>query len=125
MAATKYPWDEQIAGARKAAVARAKAEKEAEEPSDAFNLTIEECYVRILVAMFALGVGVGLGVMPDGMAIWIRLRMPAKAEDPRAGHVAFVAHSDPQTVWQKAVQALESSAQSNWWKPDRFATPTG
>ena len=73
--------------------------------------------------MYTSGVGVGLGVMPDGMAIWIRLRVPEKSKDPRAGQVAFVAHNDPEVVWQKAVQALESSVTSNWWKPDRFASP--
>lgn len=121
--ATKMPWDAELKDARKAAVERAKEAVVEEAPTDAFGLTVEECYIRILVAMFTSGVGVGLGVMPDGMAIWIRLRVPEKATDPRAGHVAFVAHSDPQVVWQKAVQALESPVESNWWKPDRFASP--
>jgi len=122
---TKMPWDEELKDARKAAVARAKEETQPDEPTDAFGLTVEECYVRLAVSMFASGLGLGMGVMPDGMALWIRLRMPSKAKDPRAGMVAFVAHTDPLIVWQKAVQALESSAQSNWWKPDRFATPSG
>jgi len=121
--ASKAPWDDLLTTARKAAVARAKAEAAPEEQTDAFGLTLEECWIRVVVSMYASGVGLGVGVMPDGMALWIRLRMPAKAKDPRAGMVAFVAHTDPLTVWQKAVQALESSAQSNWWKPDRFAAP--
>lgn len=120
---TKMPWDEELKKARGIAVARAKEEAKPEEPTDAFNLSVEECYIRVVISMFASGVGVGMGVMPDGMALWVRLRMPAQSKDPRAGRVAFVAHSDPQIVWQKAVQALESPADSNWWKPDRFAAP--
>jgi hypothetical protein len=123
MAGAKVPWGEELKRARAIAVARAKEAKVEEADTDAFDLSIEECYVRLVVAMFASGCGLGMGVMPDGMALWIRLRMPAESTDPRAGHVAFVAHNDPQTVWQKAVQALESSAQSNWWKPDRYAKP--
>ena len=122
---TKMPWDDELRAAQKTAVARAKEEAAPEEPSDAFSLSIEECYVRIVIAMYTSGIGLGLGVMPDGMALWIRLRVPTKSKDPRAGHVAFVAHNDPAVVWQKAVQALESSVGSNWWKPDRFAQPTG
>jgi hypothetical protein len=120
---SKTPWRDDLEAARKAAVARAKEAAEATPPpSDVSDLSIEDCFVRVLIEMFALGVGLGLGVMPDGMAIWIRLRMPAEAKDPRAGHVAFVAHNDPQTVWQKAVLALESSSPGQWWKPDRFAS---
>lgn len=119
------PFVKDLEAARKAAVDRAKAEAAEKPPSDVSDLTVEECYIRVLVEMFALGVGLGVGVMPDGMAIWIRLRVPAKAKDPRAGHVAFVAHNDPTTVWQKAVLALESASPGQWWKPDRFATPSG
>lgn len=122
---SKPSWGDELRDAQKAAVARAKAEAQSDEPTDAFNLSVEECWIRVVIAMYASGVGVGVGVMPDGMAIWVRLRMPAKAKDPRAGHVAFVAHNDPQVVWQKAVQAMESSVQSSWWKPDRFANPAG
>lgn len=109
--------------ARAAAQQRAKEEAAANPPSDVSDLSLEECFVRVLVEMFASRVGLGVGVMPDGMAIWIRLRMPTEAKDPRAGHVAFVAHNDPTVVWQKAVLALESSRPGQWWKPDRFAAP--
>ena len=118
-----FKTSEELKKAREVAVARGKARVEEDLPTDAFDLSLEECYVRLVIAMFASGVGLGMGVMPDGMAIWIRLRVPTESSDPRAGHVAFVAHSDPTTVFQKAVQALEASAQSNWWKPDRFASP--
>lgn len=119
----KQPFQADLDAARKAAVARAKEAAAANPPSDVSDYTLEDCFVRVLVEMFSLGVGLGVGVMPDGMAVWIRIRMPAEAKDPRAGHVAFVAHNDPTVVWQKAVLALESASPGQWWKPDRFASP--
>lgn len=123
MAGSRTPWGDDLEKARQAAMARAKEAVAASPPSDVSDLSIEDCFIRVLVEMFASGIGLGVGTMPDGMAIWIRLRMPTEAKDPRSGHVAFVAHNDPQVVWQKAVLALESSSPGQWWKPDRFATP--
>lgn len=120
----KSPFYDDLEKARKAALARAKEIAAADPPADVSDLTVEECFVRVLVEMFASGLGLGVGVMPDGMAIWIRLRMPTEAKDARAGHVAFVAHNDPQVVWQKAVLALESASPGQWWRPDRYAAPS-
>lgn len=107
--------------AKKLAQERAKELEDSLPPEREIDLTVEECYIQIVIAMFAYGLKLGMGVMPDGMAVWIRLSMPAKADDPRAGHVAFVVHSDPTIVWQKAILAMESSVKSNYWKEDRFA----
>lgn len=107
--------------AQKAAQQRAKDQAALEPAADVSDLSESECWVRLIIAMYASQLNMGVGVMPDGMAVWIRLRVPASSTDPRAGRVAFVAHNDPAVVLQKAVLALEASPQSNWWKPDRFA----
>lgn len=107
--------------AQERAKVRAKERLEAEPQPDVSDLSEAECFVRLVIAMYAFQLGVGMGVLPDGMAIWIRLRVPADSSDERAGMVAFVAHNDPATVLRKAVLALEASPKSNWWKPDRFA----
>jgi hypothetical protein len=74
--------------------------------------------------MYMSGLKVGMGVMPDGMAVYVRLSMPKDAEDPRAGYVAFVVSNEPRSVLNKALDALEATVQSNYWKPDRFALGT-
>lgn len=102
-------------------MARAKEQQKPEEPTDAFELDEAECFVRLVISMYASQLGLGMGVMPDGMAVWIRLRVPSSSNDPRAGKVAFVVSNDTLSVLQKAVQAMEASPTSNWWKPDRFA----
>lgn len=107
--------------AQKAAQVRAKELAQSDPLSDVSDLSESECWVRLVIAMYASQLTLGVGVMPDGMAIWLRLRVPTASTDPRAGMVAFVAHNDPSVVLQKAVLALEASPKSNWWKPDRFA----
>jgi len=111
--------------AKKLAQERGKELAESFEEEREIDLTAEECYIQVVINMFAVGLKLGMGVMPDGMAIWIRLSVPSTAKDPRAGMVAFVVHSDPTDVWRKAVLALESSSKSNYWKVDRFASQSG
>jgi hypothetical protein len=105
------------------ATSRARAEKEAatREVHDVSDRDEAECFQHLVIACYLLGLKVGLGVMPDGMAVYIRLSIPKAAEDDRAGYVAFVVSDEPRTVLNKAVDALEASVQSNYWKPDRFA----
>jgi len=110
--------------ARKASAARAKEAASAAPPDREIDGTLEECAVQLIVYMYTYGLKVGMGVMPDGMAIYIRLSMPGGIEDERAGMVAFVVHNDPTEVFRKAIQALLASAKSNYWKTDRFSRPT-
>lgn len=106
--------------AKRAAMARAEA-KEAETQVQDLDLTPEECLVQLTIHMFASGLKLGMGVMPDGMAVFIRLSFPPESTDPRAGMVSFVVSNDIEAVLLKAVSSLEASAQSNFWKKDRFA----
>jgi hypothetical protein len=110
--------------ARKASSARAKEAALAAPPEPKIDDTLEDCAVQLVVYMFTYGLKVGMGVMPDGMAIFIRLSMPRGLEDERAGMVAFVVHNDPTEVYRKAILALQASARSAYWKPDRFAQST-
>lgn len=110
-----------LQAAQKVAQQRAKVKAESDKFVDSSDLSDSECIVQLVVAMYASQLSLGMGVLPDGMAIWIRLRIPKDSTDPRAGMVAFVAHNDPSVVLRKAVYALEAPSQSNWWKPDRFA----
>lgn len=111
-----------LQAAKKLAVERAK-ELEASFPEPVqLDLTAEECYVRLVIDMYASGIKLGMGVMPDGMAIWCRISMPSTAKDPRAGMVAFVVHNDPTEVLRKAILAMDASERSNYWKVDRFAS---
>jgi hypothetical protein len=107
--------------ARKAAMARAEESANAEAEAEALDLDEAECFVRLVIGMYASQLKVGMGVMPDGMAIYIRLSIPKTSSDSRAGMVSFVVSNDTTAVLLKAVSALEASAQSNFWKPDRFA----
>ena len=116
-------WDaiQSLAEAKKAAKARAKAEADAAPKSDPSDREETECFVHLVIAMYSTGLKMGLGVMPDGMAIYVRLSMPASSTDPRAGMVSFVVSQDTRSVLNKAVDALEASERSQYWKPDRFA----
>ena len=107
--------------ARQQAIERAKELEESFPEEQAVDYSVDECVTQLVIAMYALGLKLGMGVMPDGMAIYIRLSVPSKSVDPRAGMVSFVVHNDPTEVLRKAVQALEASAKSAYWKPDRFA----
>lgn len=107
--------------ARKQAQVRAKELEEDFPPERSIDLSAEECYVQLVIAMFACGLKLGLGVMPDGMAIWLRLSMPSASVDPRAGMVSFLVHPDPTELLRKGILALEASERSAYWKPDQFA----
>jgi hypothetical protein len=108
--------------ARKTAKARAQAEADAAPKQDPSDRDETECFVHLVIAMYSTGLKMGLGVMPDGMAIYIRLSMPASSADPRAGMVSFVVSQDTKSVLNKAVDALEASEKSQYWKVDRYAT---
>jgi len=107
--------------AKKAAKARAKEAADNAPQTDPSDRDETECFVHLVIAMYSTGLKVGLGVMPDGMAIYVRLSMPAASEDPRAGMVSFVVSQDTKSVLNKAVDALEASEKSQYWKVDRFA----
>lgn len=107
--------------ARKTSKARAKEAAENAPQQDPSDRDETECFVHLVIAMYSTGLKLGLGVMPDGMAIYIRLSMPAASEDSRAGMVSFVVSQDTKSVLNKAVDALEASEKSQYWKPDRFS----
>jgi len=112
-----------LEAARKAAQKRAQ-EEAAKAPAVAeVDLDAEECLVQLCVESFASGLKMGMGTMPDGMAIWMRLSVPRKAESPYAGMVSFLISDDPLTVLRKAVASLEAPAKPPYWKPDQFAGP--
>lgn len=107
--------------ARQQAIDRAKELEESFPPEQSLDYTAEECLIQLIIAMYATGLKLGMGVMPDGMAIFIRISVPSNSVDPRAGMVSFVVHNDPTEVFRKAILALEASPQSNYWKPDQYA----
>src|SRR6202044_3025694 len=89
------------------AAAKARAEKKAaetpvEDPSDHDEAF---CFQHLVIAMYMAGLKVGMGVMPDGMAVYVRLSIPKDAEDGRAGMVSFVVSNEPRSVLNKALQA--------------------
>lgn len=111
-----------LKAAQEMAQARAKEERDNQPPPpDVSDLDEAECFVRLVIAMYASQLTLGMGVLPDGMAVYLRLRVPSKSTDPRAGMVSFVASDDTLSLLRKAVCALEASETSRWWKPDRFA----
>jgi len=107
--------------AKRTAQARAKREADAAPKSDPSDRDETECFVHLVIAMYSLPLKVGMGVMPDGMAIYIRLSIPATSTDERAGMVSFVVSQDTRSVLNKAVDALEAGGKSQYWKVDRFA----
>lgn len=107
--------------ARQHAIKAAKEEAAKAPPMPEVDLDEAECFVRLVIAMYASKLRLGMGVMPDGMAIFVRLSFPATVEEPRAGMVAFVVSDDTAAVLRKAVQALEAPPKPPWWKPDQFA----
>jgi len=115
--------ERELANAKKAAQARAKAAASAKAEMPDLDYTLEECFVQLSIGMYALGLRVSFGVLPDGMAVYARLNVPLEAEDSHAGMVSFVAASDTLGAARKAVYALQSSAESNFWKKDDFARP--
>jgi hypothetical protein len=104
-------------------LAKARAEQAAlEAPPPPQNDEDEaSCFVRLVIEMFTSGMRLGMGTMPDGMAVWIRLSVPSAAESPYAGLVSFVVSDDTLTVLRKAVASLEAAPKPPYWKPDQYA----
>lgn len=110
-----------LEAAQKAAQARAQAEAAKAPPPTEVDLDEAECLVQLIIESFASGMRLGMGTMPDGMAIWIRLSIPSTASSPYAGMVSFLISDEPLTVLRKAVASLEAPAKPPYWKPDRYA----
>lgn len=120
----KVNYEKRLAEAKRIAKNRFEVEAAAQiADAPQVDYTVDECLVLLVIEMFRTGLTVGMGVLSDGMAVYVRLRMPSKADDPRAGQVAFLAGSDAASALTKAVYALEAPANGVYWKPDRFATP--
>lgn len=101
-----------------------QARKEAAEaPVQPVDDTLDavEALVQLAVAAYAYGATFALGALPDGSAVYGRVRMPGKATHPCAGMVAFVVSDDPVQVLRKALAALDSPPTSKFWKPDQYA----
>jgi hypothetical protein len=107
--------------ARKTAMARAEEQSHEEARQDHSDLSFEDCFVRLLVEMYASQLKLGFGVMPDGMACFARLSYPAASTDPRAGRVSFVVSNDHGSLLLKCMDALDASEKSQYWKADRYA----
>jgi hypothetical protein len=107
--------------AKRASMALAKKKAEEEPPPPQVDDDEAACFVHIAIAAYRDGVVMGLGAMPDGSALWLRLRFPTTSSDPRAGLVAFCVGDDTLAILQKAVAALETPTAGRWWKPDKFA----
>jgi len=120
----KNPYEARLKEAKSAAKRRAEAQAAKEvEDAPSIEYSVEECLVLLTIEMFRTGLTVGMGVLPDGMAVYVRLRMPSQADDPRAGQVAFLAGSDAPSALLKAVYALDAPPNGTYWKPDKFAAP--
>jgi hypothetical protein len=110
-----------LEAAQKAAAARAKEEAAKTPPPVEVDLDEAECFVQLVIESYSSGMRMGMGTMPDGMAIWMRLSVPSTATSPYAGMVAFLVSDDTLTVLRKAVASLEAPAKPPYWKPDQFA----
>lgn len=111
-----------LQAAQKARQAQAKkeaAEAPVQEVDD--SLDAAEALIQLSVECYAHGATFGLGALPDGSAIYGRVRIPGKSQHPCAGMVAFVVSDDPVQVMRKALAALASAPTSKFWKPDQFA----
>lgn len=118
----KINYEQKLKEAKAQAKKRLAAEEEArklDEPDVEYST--DELLTLLTIEMFRTGLTLGMGILPDGMATFVRLRMPGKADDPRAGQVAFLAGSDAHSALTKAVQCLDAPANGTYWKPDRFA----
>lgn len=122
MAARKQPDAlKALEQARLTAAARAE-DRASQEPEPApSEESVEDCMLRLVVYCYASELKVGMGVMPDGMAIWIRLGFPKTSRDERAGLVSFCVSDTLQAVLWKAMAALDSGPKSTYWKPDQYA----
>jgi len=114
-----------LESAAQAAQAKARQEAlEAPKPTD-IDLDEAECFVQLVIESFGTGLKVGMGTLPDSMAIWVRLSMPSTSSSPYAGMVSFLVSDDTLTVLRKAVAALEAAPRPPFWKPDQFARTNG
>jgi len=107
--------------ARKSAMEDAQREADEAPPPDDEELDEAECFVRLVIEMYASKLKLGMGVLPDGMAVFIRLTYPTISKNPRAGMVSFVVSDDTLSVLRKAVQAIQAAPKPPYWKPDQFA----
>jgi len=110
-----------LEAARRTAMARAEERAQAEPEPTPSEESVEECMLRLALYCYAAELKVGMGVMPDGMAIWLRLGFPKASTDERAGLVSFCVSDTLQAVLWKAMAALDSGPKSQYWKPDQFA----
>jgi len=110
-----------LESAAKAAQERARQEA-LEAPKVAeIDLDEAECFVQLVIESFGSGLKLGMGTLPDSMAIWIRLSVPSTSSSPYAGMVSFLVSDDTLTVLRKAVSALEAAPKLPFWRPDKFA----
>lgn len=103
---------------------QAQARKEAlEAPVQEVDESLDaaEAIIQLSVECYAHGATFALGALPDGSAIYGRIRIPGKSSHPCAGMVAFVVSDDPVQVLRKALAALASPPTSKFWKPDQYA----
>lgn len=100
---------------------RAEERANAEPEPPASEESIEDCMLRLALYCYSSELKLSMGVMPDGMAIWLRLGFPKASKDERAGMVSFVVSDELQAVLWKAMAALDSSSKSQYWKPDQYA----
>jgi len=110
-----------LEAARKSAIAQAKEVAANTPTADVSDRDEAECFVTLVISMYASQLKVGFGVLPDGMAIFCRLSFPSTSTDSRAGMVSFLISDDTRAVLNKAVDALEADGKSRYWKADRFA----
>jgi len=109
-----------LENAQKTARKRAQDQIAADPPPAEVELDEAGCFVQLAVACYGWGCVLGMGVMQDGSALWLRIRMPPTSTHACAGMVAFVVSDDTLAILQKAVQALDASPHSKWWKPDKY-----
>lgn len=107
--------------ARRQAMARAEEQTEEQPATDFSDLSFEECFVRLLIEMYASQLKLGFGVMPDGMACFARLSYPTTSQDPRRGMVSFVVSDNHTSLLLKCLASLDASEKSKFWKTDSFA----
>ena len=109
-----------IAAAKKVAQARPRENTVGPEWPKAESIAIENALTDLCIAMFEYGLSISSGAMPDGMSVWVRLKIPLEIADQRAGTVAFTVSDTFEKALRKAVQMLDVST-PKVWKPDQFA----
>jgi hypothetical protein len=102
-------------------MARAEERANQEPEPSVGEETMDEAMATLAIWMYAHELKLSMGVMPDGMALWVRLGFPKASTDERAGMVSFLVSDQLETVLRKSLASLEASAKSNYWKPDQYA----